>query len=336
MVRNTAFASVLLACLLTTAPVLAQTARWTSERPDGHAPAGVMADFLILDRDLYIGVRYYQEQFRGTSLGTLPISSDDILDVFSVAPLTLDKETAEVDLRLGLFGFVTLQASMPFTQAEMLSTTDAVFFETASRTYGDVSIRGLFNVLEMNEYRMSLTLGATVPTGRIRKQDTGAFAVREILPYAMQGGSGTPDILAGLTFLVQNEVASTGAQINTVTRVVDNRRGYRLGDEFSISVWGAHNLSDWVSVSIRALYETWDDVIGSEPGTDGSIDPAANSFAQGGERLQIPFGVNLFLREGPFAGHRLLLEWYYPIHEDLNGPQLATDRTLVVSWQTFF
>jgi len=281
-------------------------------------------------------VRYYQEQFRGTSLGTVLISSDDVLDVFSVAPLTLDKETAEVDLRLGLFGFVTLQASMPFTQAEMLSTTDAFFFETASRTYGDVSIRGLFNVLEMNEYRMSLTLGATVPTGRIRKQDTGPFAVREILPYALQGGSGTPDILAGLTFLVQNEVASTGAQINTVTRVVDNRRGYRLGDEFSISVWGAHNLSDWVSVSIRAFYETWDDVTGSEPGTDGSIDPGANSFAQGGERFQIPFGVNLFLRERPFAGHRLLLEWYYPIHQDLNGPQLATDRTLVVSWQTFF
>ena len=336
MVRNTAFASVLLACLLTTAPVLAQTSRWTSERPDGHAPAGVMADFLILNRHLYAGVRFYQEQFRGTSVGTVPISSEEVLDFFSVAPLTLDKEIAEVELRLGLFGFVTLEASMPFTQAEMLSTTDAVFLETSSRTFGDVSIRGLFNVLEMNEYRMSLTLGATVPTGKLKKRDVGRLGTREILPYAMQGGSGTPDILAGLTFLTQNEVASTGAQINTVTRVVDNRPGYRLGDEFSISVWGAHNLSDWVSVSVRALYETWDDVTGSEPGTDGAIDPGANSFAQGGERLQIPFGVNLFLREGPFGGHRLSLEWYYPVHQDLNGPQLATDRTLVVSWQTFF
>ena len=336
MVRKTAFTSVLLACLLTTAPILAQTASWTAERPDGHAPAGVMAEFLILDRDLYVGVRYYQEKFTGTSLGTEPISSDDVLDFFTVAPLSFDKQTAEVDLRLGLFSFVTLQASMPISQAERLSATDAVFFETSSRTYGDVSIRGLFNVLEMNEYRMSLNLGATIPTGRINKQDATPFATSETLPYAMQGGSGTPDILAGLTFLVQNEVASTGAQINTVTRVVDNRRGYRLGDELSISVWGAHNLSDWVSVSVRALYGKWGDVTGSEPGTDGAIDPGANSFAQGGERLQIPFGVNLFLREGPFGGHRLSLEWYYPVHQDLNGPQLATDRTLVVSWQTFF
>ena len=59
MVRKAASAGVLLACLLTTAPALAQTSRWTSERPDGHAPAGVMSDFLILNRNLYAGVRFY-------------------------------------------------------------------------------------------------------------------------------------------------------------------------------------------------------------------------------------------------------------------------------------
>ena len=99
MVRKTAYASVLLASVLTAAPALAQTYRWTSERPDGHAPAGVMSDFLILNRDLYVGVRFYQEQFRGTSLGTLPVSSDEILDFFTVAPVSLDKQTAELDLR---------------------------------------------------------------------------------------------------------------------------------------------------------------------------------------------------------------------------------------------
>ena len=86
MVRKKAPASVVLACLLATAPVTAQTSTWTSERPDGHAPAGVMSDFLILNRELYAGVRFYQERFRGTSLGTQPISSNDVLDFFSVAP----------------------------------------------------------------------------------------------------------------------------------------------------------------------------------------------------------------------------------------------------------
>ena len=340
MVRKTASAGVLLACLLTTAPALAQTpaqaSRWTSERPDGHAPAGVMGDFFILNRDLYAGVRVYQERFSGTSLGTVALSSDEVLDFFSVAPLSLDRSTAEVNLRLGLFGFVTLAASLPFIRSEMLNTDDATFFETSSKIMGDVSVRGLFNVLEMDEYRVSLTLGGTIPTGKIKKRDTTPLAVRGILPYAMQGGSGTFDVLAGMTFLTQNELASVGAQVNAVVRVMNNNRGYRLGDRFSFSVWGARNLSDWVSVSLRGLFETWGDVKGSEPGTDGAVDPSANSFAQGGERVQIPIGVSFFLREGRFTRHRLMAEWYYPIHQDLNGPQLSADRTIVVSWQTFF
>ncbi len=336
MVRKMASAGVLLACLLTTAPALAQRLQWTPERPDGHAPAGVTSDFFILNRDVYVGLRFYQEKFRGTNVGTLPILADDVLNFFTVTPLALDKQTAELDLRVGLFGFVTLQASMPVTKAEMLNTTDAVLYQTSSETYGDVSIRGLFSLLEMDEYRLSLTLGGTIPTGKLKMSDTGASGASEILPYVMQGGSGTVDVLAGLTFLNQNEVASVGAQGDAVIRVMDNRRGYRLGNEYSFSGWGAYNLSDWVAVSMRGLYETWGDVRGSDPGTDGTSDPSANSFAQGGERFQIPFGISFFLREGPAAGHRLLFEWYYIIHQDLNGPQLSAERSLVVSWQTFF
>ncbi len=343
MIRKTAYASLLLASALTASPALAQASlpavqphRWTPERPDGHAPAGVMSDFLILNRDLYVGVRFYNERFRGTKLGTEDISSDDILDFFTVAPLALDKKTVELDLRLGLFGWVTAEASMPIFQAKMLNTTSTSLFETTSETYGDVAIRGLFDLLEMDQYRLSLTLGGTIPTGKLKKSDQGASGAGEILPYAMQGGSGTYDVLAGLTFLTQNEVASVGAQADAVIRVVDNRRGYRLGNEYSFTAWGAYNLSEWVAVSMRGLFETWGDVSGSDPGTDGTIDPSANSFAQGGERVQIPFGISIFLREGPAEGHRLLLEWYYPVHEDLNGPQLSTEGTLVVSWQTFF
>ena len=118
---------------------------------------------------------------------------------------------------------------MPFIQSEMLNTDDVAFFETSSRVLGDVSVRGLFDILEMDEYRVSLSLGSTIPTGKVKKRDATPFGNREILPYAMQGGSGTFDILAGMTFLTQNEVASVGAQVDGVIRVENNRRGYRLG-----------------------------------------------------------------------------------------------------------
>jgi len=46
----------------------------------------------------------------------------------------------------------------------------------------------------------------------------------------MQGGSCSLDILAGGTFQVQNDIASIGAQINSVIRFKNNNKRYRPGD----------------------------------------------------------------------------------------------------------
>ena len=88
--------------------------------------------------------------------------------------------------------------------------------------------------------------------------------------------------------------------------------------------------------SIRGVFENQSEVKGSDLRTDGSVDPLANPFAQGGERVFIPIGMNLYLRDGMAVGHRLSIEYYYPVHEDLNGPQMSVSRALVVSWQTVF
>ena len=188
----------------------------------------------------------------------------------------------------------------------------------------------------MDGYRLTASFGFTAPTGKLGKLGTTAVADRAVLPFAMQGGSGRPDILAGGTFHAQNETSSVGAQINSVTRFLDNSQGYRLGDRIDVSVWGAYNISDWASVSLRGFYEHWGDVIGSDLRTDGAVDPGANQFAQGGERFVVPFGFNLYLREGKAAGHRLSIEYYFPVHQDLNGPQLSARSGLVASWQTIF
>ena len=72
----------------------------------------------------------------------------------------------------------------------------------------------------------------------------------------------------------------------------------------------------------------------SEARSNGAEDPLAYSFGQGGERFVIPFGFSLYFRDGAAVGHRLLVEWYYSVSEDLNGPQPSHERTLIFSWQT--
>ena len=339
MDRTIVSASVLLASLLMAMPaqaqrLVAQDLEWTSDRPDGHAPAGVMADFTLPAGDIYVGFRYSNVKYEGSLVGTVAFSTADVLDFFSVATLRHNQSRVEVDIRWGMNDFATLMFSVPFIQNNALKETDLFFFETSSDVLGDVSLRALVDILEMDAYRLSLTLGATIPTGKLGKKGPTAISTRDVLPYPMQGGSGTPDILFGGTFLVQNEIASVGAQFNSVIRFLFNQRGYRLGNRYDFSIWGAYNFSDWASFSIRGLFESWGKIDGSDRRTDPLIDPLANPFAQGGERVSVPFGFNLYFQEGNLAGHRLSIEYYYPVHEDLNGPQMSLERALVFSWQT--
>ena len=63
MHRTILSAAVLLACLLVAMPAMAQRYQWNSDRPDGHAPAGVKADFTLPGGEIYVGYRYFEEKF---------------------------------------------------------------------------------------------------------------------------------------------------------------------------------------------------------------------------------------------------------------------------------
>jgi hypothetical protein len=339
MDRKIVSACVLVASLSAVTPALAQTPEWSSDRPDGHAPAGVMADYTLEKSEFYIGYRYYRTEFDGTLVGTEPFFSDDVLDFFAVAPLTLQRQQHEVEMRFGLTDAITIEVAIPFIMNSMVSITeDDEFFETRSNDIGDVSGRLLIDLYEMDEYRMLLMLGATAPTSGISDRDETPLAggAEQVLPFPMQTGVGHIDLLGGLGFAKQNDVATLGAQANLIIRSFDNSQDYRLGDQFEFTVWGAYNLSDWLSLSARALYQTLGETEGFDRRTDGAADPTANPLAQGGERVYLPFGFNLYFQDGLAGGSRLSVEYYYPVHEDLNGPQLSASSSVVASWQVVF
>ena len=51
---------------------------------------------------------YSADKFRGTLIGTEEVSGSGVRDFFTVAPLTHDRWTGEVNVRLGLTDFATL------------------------------------------------------------------------------------------------------------------------------------------------------------------------------------------------------------------------------------
>ena len=64
--------------------------------------------------------------------------------------------------------------------------------------------------------------------------------------------------------------------------------------------------------------------------------PTADPDLRGGERLDLGVGANLYVPEGAMEGFRLAAEVLFPLHQDLDGPQLETDLTLVVGAQMTF
>lgn len=57
---------------------------------------------------------------------------------------------------------------------------------------------------------------------------------------------------------------------------------------------------------------------------------------RGGNRVDIPLGLNYYIPSGALAGHRLAVEMALPVVQDPSGPQLETDWILTAGWQTVF
>ena len=64
--------------------------------------------------------------------------------------------------------------------------------------------------------------------------------------------------------------------------------------------------------------------------------PTADPKLRGGRRVDLLFGMNVFALDGPLDGHRVAIEWGFPIYQWLKGPQLELDRQLSVSWNWTF
>ena len=71
MARKIVSACALALSLWVVTPALAQTPVWSAERPDGHAPSGVMADYSLEGGEFYFGYRYYRTDFAGTLVRNL-------------------------------------------------------------------------------------------------------------------------------------------------------------------------------------------------------------------------------------------------------------------------
>jgi len=168
-----------------------------------------------------------------------------------------------------------------------------------------------------------LNLGFSAPVGDLSDR-----------AYPMHPSTGTWDLLPGITWLWQNGDLSGGAQLRSRIHLDENDFDFAFGDRIMGTGWLSYRLTDSLSVSSRLTLENAGDIQGEDRRFAGMrMAPPMDPANHGGTWLEGGLGVNYYIRKGALKGHRFAVEGILPLAQDLNGPQMQRDWSIVAGWQ---
>ena len=287
---------------------------------------------------IMFGYTYMHMHMSGLYQGTREISpAEAFAEGFSTVHTEMEMDMHMFDAMYAPTDRLTLMAMLPYKTESMLHLrNDNTRFTQSADGIGDLEVMALYTVLgdiHKGGHRLVVNAGISFPTGSINVRDhDGGDPSRPLvlLEYPMQFGSGTYDLMPGLTYLGDTGRWSWGAQTIETVRFGRNYHGYRFGNRYRVSAWGAYGITDWFAPSLRLLGDWWEDVQGSDPGLASNHTPEGRPNLRGGRRIDLLFGTNFYVPRGPLKGTRLMLEGGIPIYQNLDGPQLGTAWILSV------
>ena len=319
---------------------------YQAERPDSHAPIGVMQDHTHNKGEFMFTYRFMHMFMDQNRDGTDNVSASKVLEDFVVTPTKMTTQMHMFSSMYGLNDTVTLMAMFPYIMKDMDHVNRAgVKFRTHSSGIGDIKLASLwrlyaFETPSIGAHRFHLNTGVSLPSGDIKPRDHTPLGKNSLLPYPMRLGSGTVDMLPGLTYTgVKNDV-SWGFQAMGVVRLGYNSQGYKDGNRYDLNSWGAYRWADWISTSARFNWKQWFNIKRKDGQLPTTIGPqnlplisTAETDLRGGKRLDLMGGVNILFPEFMGLENHLNVEAGAPIYQDLDGPQLKQSYSFWAGWQ---
>lgn len=306
-------------------------------RPDMAPPAGIMGGMSPSKGNFMGRVSYMRMLMGGNRDGTTEVSAADVRADFMVSPLNMKMDMLMASGMYGVSDDLSLMGMIPYIRMEMDHTNRAaVDFTTRSEGIGDVRVTAAYNIYEDGMSMIQLFAGMSLPTGSTNKRDDTPAGLDQVLPYPMQLGSGTVDALPGILYSSRSADWSWGARAGATLRIGRNSKDYSLGDAFDTSLWGARRWGGSLSTSIRLNAETIGDIDGADSRLNASMVPTADPDLRAGTVVSLGLGANYLVTEGSMSGVRFALEGQIPVYQNLDGPQLQRDFSLLFSAQRAF
>ena len=302
----------------------------------GHAPVGVMGGHVHRMGELMFSYRYMAMNMDGNRDGRNRRGRGRVLQQFPVTPLSMRMDMHMFSAMYAVSDQVTLMAMLPYVRKSMDHVTGTgVRFTTHTQGVGDIRVSGLFSLWSRGCHRVHGNLGVSLPTGAVNERDATPANPNAKLPYPMQLGSGTYDLLPGVTYSGHSGAWTWGSQLSATLPLEDeNSEDYRLGEQVRLTAWGNYQWTHWFSSSLRIDAQAWTNIHGADPDLNPAMISTADPDRRAGQRVDLLVGFELLGPEaaGALKGHRLGVEWGIPIYQWLDGPQLEVDWVMTAGW----
>jgi hypothetical protein len=309
------------------------------KQTDAHVTS-ILGGHTLNKGEMMWGYRFSSTSMKGHLDGSSKLSDDEVLSVsygFSNVPTRMTTNTHMLTPMYAPSEDITVIILLPFHEKTMdMKMSTGATFTTEATGIGDVVPMILYSWNKTDSEELFLNFGVSLPTGNTKQRDDSPLGVDRKLPYAMQMGSSTTDLIPGVTYNKKMGKISYGGLTSVTLRFGKNSDEYRLGDEIRGSGWVVRELTNWLALSARMDGKWWGNIKGADPDLSPSSSYVEDPTRQGGKRLDLHAGVTLFSPSGVYAGNRLKLETGVPVIQSLDGPQMKAKRFFSATWEWVF
>jgi len=294
-----------------------------------------------------VSYKFMQMNMDGNRDGTRSITTDEVLEQFRVAPISMTMDMHMLHFMYGVTDDFTLMAMLPFWSLSMdHQTRMGMLFTAESSGLADIKLTAqyaLFNPSEKHRFVVKGTV--SLPTGSTEQKGVTPMSNGQAvsLPYPMQLGSGSFGLVPSFSYLGYGGDWAWSAHTTGFFRLNDNSYDYRLGDQFQVSAEVLYTRSNWLIPAVRIAGYTWGNIEGSNPNLPTMPNgmfmvPTADPDLRGGQRLDLTFNLTVHVPGSLLEGTSFSLEFTRPVYQNLEGPQLETDYAFstYLEWSWYF
>ena len=307
------------------------------------------------------GLRDGTDSVNPNSLLGMPVMMGQPTGKFMAVPTDMDMSMLNLTLGYSVSDDFFAGIMLMWKRNDMDMLFNSMMQGVTGREGFTMKTDGLADTMLMAKYRLfsddpliptsqaSLLFGLNLPTGSINQKNSEHplnFRQQEQIPYSMQLGSGTFDPTIGLLYQGSGSPWWWGANAAYTARLYDNKRDYRLGNEFRLDLYGMYQIRHDFLVQAQLNGSDQDSINGemdeARSGESGHVvqgDPDSPYMTPlwdpgnyGGTQLFATLGFQW----QPAPLHIVDFTVSVPLYRDLNGPQLETDYRVMLTWYIEF